>query len=446
MLSRRDFLRTTGAGVTAAGITAIAGCGGGEGDGGGGKGDGSGGGTGGGTGGGKKTLQMTWWGSTDRHKRTQDALAEFHRQHPNIEVRGQFSGWDGYWEKLATETAGGNAPDVIQMDYSYIGEYARRGALRPLDDLVPKVLDLRDFSDDVLAGGRIDNKLYGVNAGINSMALVVNLTLLKQVGLELPDHTMTWDDFAALARQIGDKAPAGVFGAEDGSADAAALECWLRQRGKALYTTEGALGFGADDLSEWFSYWGELRKAKGVPPGDVQASAAGDVQNSLVARKKAVADFAHSNQLSAYANVLKDELTLHMYPQGAKPGQYLKPSMLMCVSARSKAPKQAGALVDALLTEPSIAGILGSERGIPPSSSVRATLKPKAAAVEQKTYEYIDFVFGKVGELPPPSPLGAVEVNGKILSFAADQVAFGKTPVGQAVSRFFEDANRALKK
>src|SRR5262249_8694920 len=288
----------------------------------------------------------------ERHRRTQEALAAFSRRYPNIKVNAQFSGWDGYWEKLATQTAGGNPPDVVQMDYSYIGEYARRGSLRALDDLVPKVLNLTDFSADALTGGKIDNRLYGVNAGINSMALVVNLTLLRQLGLDLPDHTMTWTGFAELTKQIAKKAPAGLFGSEYAAYDGAALECWLRQRGKALFTPDGALGFGATDLSEWIAYWEDLRKAKGAASAEVQATDTGDVQNTLTARKKTVIDFAHSNQLTAYSSVLKDELALHMYPQGqagSKPGQYLKPSQLMSVSAKTEHPKEAGMLINGLL-------------------------------------------------------------------------------------------------
>jgi multiple sugar transport system substrate-binding protein len=428
-VSRRHILGLAGAGLTA---TALGGCGGS------GSGDDA-----------RATLQMTWWGSTDRHQRTQAALAAFHKGHPNIQVRTQFSGWDGYWEKLATETAGGNPPDLIQMDYSYIGEYARRGALRPLDDLVPKVIDLGDFSPDTLAGGKIDNKLYGVNAGLNSMALVVNTALAGEIGVEVPDNTMTWDDFATFAKQVGAKGPAGVFGAENGANDAAALECFLRQRGKALFAPDGALGFDATDLTEWFTYWDALRRTKGTPPADVQASAVGDVQNSLVARKKTVADFAHSNQLSAYAKILKDGLELRMYPQGrsgSRPGQYLKPSMLLSVSAKSRYVNQTATLLDALLTDPKIAATLGSERGIPPSTSIRAALKPKADPVERLTYEYIDMVSGRVGPLPPGYPLGAGEVTNKILTFASDQVGFGKASINASVARFFEDANRALKK
>src|SRR5262249_2410157 len=136
-------------------------------------------------------------------------------------------------------------------------------------------------------------------------------------------------DYAKLAKQVGKKAPAGIFGGEYGAYNPVALECWLRQRGKGIFTADGTLGFTAADLSEWIAYWEGLRKAKGAVPAELQATGAGDIQNGMVARRKAAFDFANSNQLVAYASMLNDELVPHMYPQGpagSKPGQYLKPS------------------------------------------------------------------------------------------------------------------------
>jgi pectin-derived oligosaccharide transport system substrate-binding protein len=139
---------------------------------------------------------------------------------------------------------------------------------------------------------------------------------------------------------------------------------------------------------------------------------------------------------------------LHMFPQGlagSKPGQYLKPSQLFCVAATSQDPDDAGTLINGLLTDPAMTASLGSERGIPPSSTVRTALKAKAGAVERQTYDYIDFVSDKVGPLPPPAPPGGGDVTGKILTGAVQQVAFGKSTIDQAVAKFFDDAGRALK-
>jgi multiple sugar transport system substrate-binding protein len=396
---------------------------------------------------GTKTIRMSWWGSTERHMRTQDALAAFSRHHPGVKVDTQFSGSDGYWEKLGSQATSGSLPDVVQMDYAYIAAYVSKGYLRPLDDLVPKVIDLSGFGTDVLAGGKIDGKLYGVNNGINCTALVGNLTLLQQLGLDLPDYQMTWTDFAKLVKQIGKKTPDGVYGSEYAAANATALECWLRQRGKPLYTGH-ALGFTAADLTEWIAYWEDIRKAKGAAPADLQATAVGDIQNRLLARRKTAFDFTNSNQLIAYSKMVTDQLALHMFPQGpsgSKPGQFLKPSQLFCMAANSQHVPEAGMLISGLVTDPEMTAILGSERGIPPSTVVRGALKPKAGAVERLTYDYIDFVSDKVGPLPPPAPPGGGDVTGKILTAAVQQVAFGKSTVDQAVAKFFDDAGHALK-
>jgi multiple sugar transport system substrate-binding protein len=433
-LSRRRFLGTVGAGAALAvpGIAALAGCS---------KADTP-------QSSGTKSIKMSWWGSTERHVRTQDALAAFTRKHPDIKVDTQFSGSDGYWEKLGNQATTGSLPDVIQMDYIYIAAYAQKGYIRALDDLVPKVIDLTTFPSDTLTGGRIDNKLYGVNNGINCTALAVNVTMLQQLGLDLPDYTMTWTDFARLAKNVGHKTPDGVYGTEYAAGIGTVLEVWLRQLGKQLFTSDNKLAFTAADLSEWFAYWEDLRKNKGAAPADLQATAAGDIQNRLLARHKTSCDWTNSNQLIAYSTMISDQLSLHMFPQGpsgSKPGQYLKPSQLFCISTTSKHPTESGMLINGLLTDPEMTAILGSERGIPPSTAVRAALKPKAGATERATYDYIDFVADKVGPLPPPQPSGGGDVTGKILVAAAQSIGLGKATIDQAVAKFFDDASHALK-
>jgi multiple sugar transport system substrate-binding protein len=118
---------------------------------------------------------------------------------------------------------------------------------------------------------------------------------------------------------------------------------------------------------------------------------------------------------------------------------------LSSIATTSKHPTQAGMLINGLLTDPEMTAILGSERGIPPSTAVRAALKPKAGATERATHDYIDFVADKVGPLPPPAPAGGGDVSGKILTAAAQSVALSKAAIDQAVAKFFDDSAHALK-
>ncbi len=79
-----------------------------------------------------------------------------------------------YWTRLATQTAGGNAPDLIQMDYRYIFEYARRGTLLDFTPYMGKGLAIDDFGAPNIDSGKVDGKLYGVNLGVNSSMAAVN--------------------------------------------------------------------------------------------------------------------------------------------------------------------------------------------------------------------------------------------------------------------------------
>ena len=122
-------------------------------------------------------LRQIFWGSQARADRTYKANGLFSQKNPNDKIASEFYAWNDYWPKLATETAGGNAPDIIQMDYRYIVEYADRQAIAPMDEFVGKELDLSDFDKDQIEGGKVHGKLYGISLGANSVALIDNTRL-----------------------------------------------------------------------------------------------------------------------------------------------------------------------------------------------------------------------------------------------------------------------------
>ena len=121
-----------------------------------------------------QSLRLIFWGGQGRADRTY-GVTDLYKEASDTDVAGEFLAWNDYWAKLATQTAGGNAPDVIQMDYRFIVEYAQRGAIAPLDEYVGSALKLDDFDADQLEGGKVDGKLYGISLGANSVAQLVNL-------------------------------------------------------------------------------------------------------------------------------------------------------------------------------------------------------------------------------------------------------------------------------
>src|SRR4051794_7855703 len=320
---------------------------------------------------------MFWWGTKERADRTEAANKLYSERNPGVAIDGESVGWNDYWPRLATQSAGRNAADIIQMDYRYIFEYARRGALLPLDSYLGKSLNLVDFSPAAVDSGKVDGKIYGVSLGLNSVALVYDKQLIEALGLKSPSWPMTWKDFGDLAVEItkAAKKEGGYAGIQDGGGYEPALESWVRQRGLNLYTPDGKLGFTEKDLVEFLAYWSDLRKRKACVGPDVQALDKLTVENSMLSLGKAAMSFANSNQLVAFQAINKNKLGITMFPSGgqsAKPGQYLKPSQLWSVSARAKDQETAVKIVDFFVSNPDAGLLLGAERGIPASSKVLA--------------------------------------------------------------------------
>ena len=75
------------------------------------------------------TLDLAFWGNDVRAELYNEAIAAFNEEYPNITVNATFLGFPEFWEKRQTEAAGGNLPDVMQFDYSYLRQYSENNLL-----------------------------------------------------------------------------------------------------------------------------------------------------------------------------------------------------------------------------------------------------------------------------------------------------------------------------
>ncbi|MGG7519372.1 ABC transporter substrate-binding protein [Allorhizobium undicola] len=393
-------------------------------------------------------LRFLWWGSKERSDRTFAAINAYQGKNSAVKIDGESFGWDNYWTRLATQTAGGNAPDLIQMDYRYIFEYARRNSLLDLTPQLGKQLAINDFGTANIESGKVDGKFYGVNLGVNSSVMIFNRTAWEEAGVEPLSRDMNWDQFAAACTKLSEaKKRRAFYGTQDGSGSETTLECWLRQKGKVLYTNGGEIGFTTQDLTDWFKMWAEMRKSKACVPPDAQALDQLTIETSMVALGKAAITFAHSNQFIGHQAINKEKLGLINYPglPGGKPGQYLKPSMMVSLSSQTKNPDAATAFINFLVQSPDAAKLLGVERGVPASESMRKSLEGSLSENEQQVVSYIADLTPKVGSLPPPPPNGAGE-NMLLLKKIAEEVAFGKTKVEDGAAKFTEQAAANIKR
>ena len=390
-------------------------------------------------------LRMTWWGGSDRVRRTRAALEAYQRRY-GTQIDSESMGGVDYWARLATQTAAGNAPDLIQLDYRVLAEYARRNALKPLDEFMPDPLNLSEFGPTYTDHGKVDGRVFGVSMGVNSTALFYNKSALERLRIAPPDHTTTWDQFAEMCVNITRSAGRrGFFGTTDGCAFESALDVFVRQRGKTMYTPDGRLGFARDDIAAWFDFWERLRRSGGAVPGELQASYRNTPETDMVTTNHAVFTWQHSNLIVGWQAVNRDRLGMTMHPQGERFGHYYKPSMLLGMAATSQAPREAARVMYFLMNDPEAVEVLGVDRGVPPSAAMRTLLTDKLDELGRMQIEYLALLRDRNSPLPPPPPRGAGEIE-QMLRRSWESMSVGGARVPQAADQFMADAQRTLER
>lgn len=389
-------------------------------------------------------VRLYWWGSKERADRTLKAVGLYQEKNPGTKIDGETLAWGDYWPRLATQAAGRNAPDLIQMDYRYVAEYARRGALLPLDEFLGKSLDIGDFDKASMDSCRVDGKLYGINLGNNSNALIYNKAAFQKAGVPEPID-VNWDKFMELAVAVTKAHNGEYYGTSDASAEEVALENWLRQRGKALYTEDGKLAASEQDFSDWFALWAKMREAKACPPADLQALDKNNIETNLLTQGRAACAFNHSNQYVGYQVLNKNPLGITMFPQGAgpNPGHYLKPSMMWSIYARSKVAEPAVKFANFTVKDPAAAKILGVERGVPASAKIREAVSADLDDMGKLVVNFVAHVTPRVGPIPPAPPKGAGEIQA-MLRRVAEQVSFGRLSPTDGGKQYVSEAQAIL--
>jgi multiple sugar transport system substrate-binding protein len=392
-----------------------------------------------------EALRMIFWGSQARADRTY-GVTDLYAKAGGPAVQGEFLAWGDYWPKLATQTAGGNAPDIIQMDYRYIVEYAKRNAIAPLDEFVGGALPLADFDKDQLDGGKVDGKLYGISLGANSVALMINTVDFEKAGLELTGQNTTYADLPAMAEAFASKG-VGKKLIADGSGSEPMFENWLRQRGKALYTADGKLAWEVQDAVDWFKMWADLRAAGVCVSAEDQALDTGPLETTMLTLGKASVIPSNSNQLVAFQAINQDKITISNFPRiatDAPGGHYRKPSMFFSVGGSSAQKEEAAKLINFFVSNPDAAKVLGVERGIPCSVSVREALAPTLDAQSQVALNFVANLGSLLGVLPPSPPAKAGEIDSSLFRVISQEVGFGARSPEDAGNALFTGANDIL--
>jgi multiple sugar transport system substrate-binding protein len=133
----------------------------------------------------------------------------------NVEVKTDLVPQGEYIEKLLVRIAGGDPPDMMEVNDRMSSDFIVRGTLMDLTPMIKR--DGREVEiDDFFPGFRDvmlhKGKRYGIPDYCGPTVMYVNKSLFQQAAQPLPDDSWTWDKFLEVGRIItkdttGDKVP-----------------------------------------------------------------------------------------------------------------------------------------------------------------------------------------------------------------------------------------------
>lgn len=385
-------------------------------------------------------LRVAWWGGQSRHDRTLEMIELYEERNPNIRIEAEYSGFDGYFDRLTTQFAAGNAPDVIQYGGN-LYDYVLRDSVLPLDEYVGDELDLSLHDQSMVDAATFDGNFYGVTLGTNAWGILLNRSAFEEAGVALPEDDWDWDDFSETAAALSENLD-GTAGTE--YFDHNGFGIFIDQQGKLLHE-EGVLGFDQDDVLAWFELWEEIRARGGVVDPEIQAASSSTPEQSMIVAGDVAMQLVPSNLYGAYSEATSDDYGFHIHPYGesGRNGVALRPSQFMAGNADTEHPEEVARFLDFMVNDLEATEILGNDRGAPVNSDVRENLISIADEIDQEVFAYIDWV-SQTSDAPYVPNYPGYNETEALFQRTSERIHFGEATVEEGAQDYWDELQRIL--
>lgn len=353
------------------------------------------------------TLTMSWWGGESRHNAYQEALKAFSAEHTTITVNPTFAAWSGWEDTMSTKFAGGVAEDVCQINWNWLYNYSGNGQTFLDLNSVTDYLDMSQWDDAKLGACNVANAQQCVPISMTGRIFYWNMTTFNKAGItEVPS---TEDDLFAAGKAFQEKLGDDYYPLHLGAYDRMILMVFYLE---SKYGKDWAdpvtstLNYTEDEIAEGLAFIKSLVDNHVMMNLKTYYSANSDTathQSNEWITGKIAGIFEWDSAASKYQDALDEEnkpgFTVgEEIKFGDYNGGFSKVSMGMAITKTCKNPAEAATLIEYLWNGDG-AAIMGSECGVPASKAGLATAQAA----------------GKINEL-------VAEANGKVMSFVSCQL------------------------
>ncbi len=327
------------------------------------------------------TLRFSWWGGEDRHKPTLAAIALYMKENPNVKIEGEYSGWDGYQQKLLTQLAGGNAPDIIQLDQPWLADLMAQGDLFLDLNRYKSVIRLNGFDKKFLADMcSVDKKLVGLPTGLNAATYVVNMDQMAKLGIKA-NIDWNWDNLLENGTRYHKQEKDGYLLQFDLRSCMDTIKAYVGNKtGKPWINNDYTMGFTKAQIVDAFTYLRKLLDSGTVEPFEQSMLFNNKMEQDpkWISGKNGIhLDWASSMYVHKRPNFQLGVMRPAIAKGAKNTGLIVRPSQVIAINSRSAHPKEALKFLNWFFNDPEAIATLQMSRGVPATTNGRKVLADK---------------------------------------------------------------------
>jgi multiple sugar transport system substrate-binding protein len=211
------------------------------------------------------------WGNDSYNAAAKKLVDQFNQSNQAINVKYQLIGWDQQFEAFSTAIGAGQAPDV-STGPSYQGpQFAKQGAVVPLDGFVASLQQsgkADDFFAGALDGYKYKDHLISLPWSMDIRVLWYRSDLLSAAKIQPPT---TWDELRAAAKQLSGRGKYAMAFAGDPFGWQILLALMINNGG-GLFSTDGKVAIVTDRNREAAKFVQDMVRDGSISPGSVTAT------------------------------------------------------------------------------------------------------------------------------------------------------------------------------
>jgi multiple sugar transport system substrate-binding protein len=227
---------------------------------------------------GKAKGEITVWAMGAEGEKLGEFVKAFSADNPDAKVNVTAIPWDAAHQKIASAIAAKQTPDVSMLGTTWMGEFAKTGALDPTPDLIKK----DDFFPGAWATGVVGGTSYAVPWYVETRLIFYRKDLAQTAGITSPPKS--WEDLTAMAKALKDKAGAesGLYLQPGGTGSWQSFMPFAWSNGAEI-TTDDKFTLDSPQMSEALQFYGSFFKDKLSTTTDL--GLAGSLEQSFITGK-----------------------------------------------------------------------------------------------------------------------------------------------------------------